>query len=88
MLSHDQIEMILFELAEENPEAILLDQFDKALIGIGRRLGQPSLAVYDVSGCIAILAEEMTYEEATEYFDFNVANAYFGEHGPILVNDP
>ena len=88
MLSSIHREAIKTQLAEENPEAVLLDEFDQALIGIGRRLGCPSLAVYNVDACIDILTKDMDYREASEYFDFNVANASFGEHGPILVNDP
>ena len=29
----------------------------------------------------------MDYEEATEYFDFNVAGAYMGDSTPVFLDD-
>ena len=31
--------------------------------------------------------DKMTYEEAAEYFDFNVEGGYVGEHTLIWVDD-
>ncbi len=28
---------------------------------------------------------EMTYEEAVEYFDFNIAGSYMGEYTPLYL---
>jgi hypothetical protein len=78
-------EKIKLQLKEENPEALLADGFDKALIGLGRRCGQPTLAVYDKTKCINILCEDMSFEEAEEYFDFNVSGAWMGENTPIFI---
>jgi hypothetical protein len=62
------------------------DGFDKALIGTEKSHGQPTIAVYDRDKCINILAEDMPYEEAVEYFEFNVAGAFVGEQTPIFVD--
>lgn len=78
-------EKIKLQLQDENPEALLADGFDEALIGIGRRTSQPSLAVYSVEKCIKILCRDMTEEEAEEYFDFNVCGAWLGENTPLFV---
>jgi len=48
------------------------DGFDEAIIGIGQRCGQPDLIAYDYDKCIEILERDMTYDEAIEYFEFNV----------------
>lgn len=62
-------EQIRWELLQENPNALLADGFDKALIGIGRQGPGKVLAVYDREKCIDILVEEgATYEDAEEYF--------------------
>jgi len=74
-------------LAEENPDALFADGFDDALLGISRRCGQPSLAVYSTSKCIEILQKEMSYEDAVGYFEFNVVGAWFGEGTPIFLTD-
>lgn len=78
--------MIRERLEDENPEARLADGFDEALIGIGRRVTM-CVAVYSEPKCIKLLMERdgMDEEEAQEYFDFNVAGAWVGEHTPIFL---
>ena len=46
MTSQETVESIREQLADENPKALYADGFDGALVGIARRCGQPSLAVY------------------------------------------
>jgi len=77
----------LLDLAEENPDALLANGFEAAFIGVCRRFGQPPLAAYDVAECLRILVDrdEMSYEEAEEYFEFNVIGAWMGEHTPVFV---
>lgn len=64
------------------------DGFDEALIGSAfiHELGQP-VAVYDRSKCIDVLVERdgMSYEDAEEFFEYNVAGACFGPGTPIYV---
>jgi len=75
------------QLLEENPEALFVDGFEDAFIGICRRFGQPSLAMYSRERCIAVLMQRdgMEYDEADEFFEFNVIGAYVGEHTPVFV---
>jgi hypothetical protein len=78
---------VLQRLSEINSEAIVLDNFQDALIGYTQNSFIPNVAVYDTEKCISILIEDgMTPEEAVEYFDFNVLGAYFGENNPIFVS--
>lgn len=77
--------LILEQLEEENPEALTIDGFDTAFIGVARRLGQPSVAAYDYDKCIKVLMKDMPYEEAVEYFDFNVAGTWMGQDTPIIL---
>lgn len=74
-------------LAEINPEMLLADGFEEALIGYGERCGTPPLAIYDVDKCIEILVkrDEMSYEEAWDYFSYNTLGAYMGVNTPIFV---
>ena len=68
-------------------ELVTADGFDNAFIGIGERINLDSVAVYDVDKCIDILVSRdgMTYEEAMEFFDFNIKRAWVGEKTPIWV---
>lgn len=58
------------------------DGFDEAVIGVydGR-------LVYSEKKCIEILSREMSFDEAIEYFNFNVSSAYMGELTPIFIED-
>jgi len=80
---------LLAQLSEENFEALLAAGFEGALVGIGRRPGQPALAIYSRGKCLEILMDgddDMTLDEAAEYFDINVSGAWLGEHTPIFVD--
>lgn len=74
--------------SEEAEGALLADGFEQALIGYGYQFNYP-VAVYSRKRCMDILVtrDNMSYEEATEYFDFNVAGAYMGESTPIFLDD-
>lgn len=64
---------------------LLADGFEEALIGIALQFNT-SIAVYDRDKCIEILAREMSYEEAVEYFEFNVQGAYAGPNTPAFLS--
>ena len=65
-------------------EFLSADGFEAAIIGVS-----DGRLVYSVQRCIEILMirDEMSYEDAIEYFDFNVRGAYMGEKTPIWVDD-
>jgi hypothetical protein len=71
-------------LADVNPDALVADGFDDALIGWTAGFG-PTLAVYDRQKCIQSLMANMTEEEAEDFFEFNCAGAYVGENGPLFI---
>lgn len=80
MIIQETIEKCLVD--DEN--ILLADGFEDAFIGIGRQFGKP-MAIYNRSKCIEILMDDMTFEEAEEYFSFNVEGAYVGEQTPIFL---
>tara|TARA_R110002012_G_scaffold196440_1_gene364879 strand:+ start:496 stop:912 length:417 start_codon:yes stop_codon:yes gene_type:complete len=75
------------EHLEEMEDALFVDGMEKALIAVGHRFGH-AVAIYDRRLCLEVLMERdgMTYEEAIEFFDFNIAGAYVGDHTPIFVS--
>ena len=66
---------------------LVADGYDEAVLGIARRCSQPDLIAYDVEKIIEILMtrSDITYEEAVEFFDFNIAGAWVGEETPIFI---
>ena len=79
------LKMILERISELNPKALKADGFDGAILGISTRIGDDNLIAYDYDKCIEILQEEMSYEEAVEYMEFNVVGSYVGEGTPIFI---
>ena len=76
------------ELKEINPEALLADGFEDAYIGWCEVFNRPPLAAYDRDKCNEILMERdgMEYEEAEEYFNFNVSSSWVGENTPVYIS--
>ena len=76
---------ILERLSEANPDAVLWDGFDKAVVGIGARVNLGPVAIYDREKCIKVLtAQGLSRDDAEEYFSYNVEGAYVGEYTPII----
>lgn len=74
-------------LSELNPDALLADGLEAALVGYTVNHHHAHVAVYDVDKCIAVLVDRdgMTHEEADEFLSFNTLGAYVGENGPLYV---
>jgi hypothetical protein len=74
-------------IAQFNPEALMADGYDEAVVGVAERCGQPSLVVYDANKCIQILIDRdgMDYDEAYEFFQFNTLGAWAGENSPLYL---
>ena len=75
------------EVAEYNEEALIVDGFDKAIIGVAERINLGPVAAYDVETILEILMErdEMDYEEALEYFQYYIIGSWMGEHTPVFI---
>lgn len=71
---------------EEETEVIIPDDLDGAFIGISAEDGDVR-AIYSIEKSIKILSEEMSEEEATEFFWYNIAGAK-GEGYPLFINTP
>tara|TARA_B100000123_G_C25352760_1_gene263579 strand:- start:96 stop:335 length:240 start_codon:yes stop_codon:yes gene_type:complete len=63
------------------------DGFDNAIIGVGERNNTDSMIVYDYDKMVKVLVtrDDMSYEEAEEYIDFNIVGAWIGDTTPIIV---
>ena len=78
---------IVDTLEEMNPNALLYDGFDEALVGIIARCGTEPLALYDRKKCIQILMDKgASHEEAEYYFCYNVEGCWAGPNTPFIVS--
>ena len=73
---------------------LLADGFEEAFVGVVESFGTVPKACYDYSHCVEILMcgkdtsphTPMSHDEAVEYLEFNVTQAYVGEHTPAFIN--
>jgi hypothetical protein len=84
MINHDDVRAWI---AEYNPEALLADGFEAAIVGIAERCGKEPLVVYDAGKCVQILVERdgMDEDEALEFFNFNTLGAWMGDNTPLFL---
>ena len=77
--------MGLDELKFMYAESLTIDGHDDAIIGVATQHGGLDVFVYDEDKIIDKLQEDMSYEEAVEYFDFNISGAYVGPTTPMFM---
>lgn len=82
-----EISEFLDNFSEMNDKAIYPIGFENAVIGSVERFGMAPLILLDRDECIRIFMDRdgMDYEEAIEFFDFNVIGAWMGEGTPCFA---
>ena len=75
---------MLMEFAEES---IVLDGFDDCIIGISEEFGNGSRIVYSKTKMLQKLMVGIDYEEALDFYYYNILGGYFGEQNPIFLLD-
>jgi hypothetical protein len=72
---------------ELNDKALYPTDLKEAIIGYVERFGMEPLVLLDKAKCLKIYMtrDGMTYEEAIDFFDFNVIGAWMGEGTPCFA---
>ena len=71
--------------ADDEPEILFADGYDSAIEGVVWD-GERTRVVYRMESILSILMDQgMSYDEASEYFDFNVAGAHMGVYTPLYL---
>lgn len=76
------------ELAKYNNDMLFLDGYDpKALVGVRIKSGSSIIAIYDDTLCLESLMDndDMTEEDAIDYFEYNTRGSYVGENTPAFL---
>jgi hypothetical protein len=74
------------KLVAIDPELLFADGYDDCIMGMTFRADVP-VVIYSADKMIDKLENEMSYEEAQEFFDFNIEGAYMGERTPVYWYD-
>lgn len=74
----------------EDEELIIMNGYDNCIVGVGESCNQPPRIIYSVERILKQLIEQdgMSYDEASEWFEFNQLGAYVGEKTPIFLFTP
>ena len=71
--------------SDDEPDILFADGYDGAIEGVVWD-GERTRVVYRMESVLEILMDQgMTYDEASEYFDFNVAGAHMGVYTPLYL---
>ena len=70
-------------IAKVDPTIVIASGFDDCLIGLTFR-GDKLVALYSADSAIAKLSQDMSYDDAVQYFLFNIEGAYMGEKTPVF----
>ena len=76
---------------DEEQKFLFMDGFDDAIAGVIESFGSVYKVCYDKNKVLDILMKDgMTYEEAVEWYEYNIIGAFVGEQTPVFlesVND-
>ena len=71
--------------SDDEPDIMFADGYDGAIEGVVWD-GERTRVVYRMEAVLEILMDRgMTYDEASEYFDFNVAGSHAGVYTPLYL---
>ena len=83
----NKTKLTIDEIAEINPEAMMADGFDDAILGMCIQFGTEPIVAYDYEKCLNILMERVGINrtDAIDFMEFNVIGAYVGLHTPVFI---
>ena len=83
----NKTKLTIDEIAEINPEAMMADGFDDAILGMCIQFGTEPIVAYDYEKCLNILMERdgINRTDTIDFMEFNVIGAYVGLHTPVFV---
>jgi len=73
-----------FDFAEG---AVMLDGFDDCVVGVSESFGEEPRLIYSKIQIIKKLKEDMTEDDAVEYYYYNIVGGHFGTQNPIFIQD-
>jgi hypothetical protein len=73
-----------FDLAEG---AVMLDGFDDCIVGVSESFGEEPRIIYSKKQIITKLMNDMSQEDAVDYYYYNIVGGMYGTQNPIFVQD-
>lgn len=64
---------------------LTLDGLDDAIVGVAHRAAQDPVLVYDRDLIIKNLMQDMSEEDAVDFFDYNILQLFAGDGTPVIL---
>lgn len=74
-------------LEEYDVPLIRLTGFDHCILGVIDSFEQIPRICYSRTRILETLQKEMSYEDAVDYYEYNILNVHFGEHNPVFLDE-
>lgn len=69
------------------PEVMVMDGYDDCILGVIERIGMDPIVCYDKQMVLMQLqCEGSSYEEAVEWYEYNMVGAWVGDATPCFLN--
>lgn len=88
MSPDDVVKWVEEEAESFSEEVMLLTGWEHAIIGLLRDQDSELHVVYDMTVILNDLMKDMSYEEAFEYFSYNIEGLVPNDGGPLFVVRP
>tara|TARA_R100000656_G_scaffold72290_2_gene53972 strand:- start:1088 stop:1450 length:363 start_codon:yes stop_codon:yes gene_type:complete len=70
-----------------DPETMKMDGYDDCIVGIVEGFGSIRILCYDKEKVLErLMGDGMEYNEAQEYYEFNMLGAFMGEGTPCFID--
>lgn len=80
-------DIVIAELNDRNPNAVLFDNMNQALVGIGNVAHHDPIAIYSKRKIFEkLLHDGFSDEDAEEYFA-KFSGTWAGENTPVIIDD-
>jgi hypothetical protein len=87
MVIVNSMETNINDIIEMADGAVLLEGLDSAIVGVVETFGNGPCILYSKDKVIDILItrDSMTYEEADEYYEYNILNLWVSDQNPVFL---
>jgi hypothetical protein len=73
------------EIKELVENAIILEGYDDCIVGVTEEFGVGNRILYSRDKILQKLRQDMSEEDAVEFYYYNIVGGYFGEQNPIFL---
>ena len=75
-------------IAEVYDDLKVVDGFDDCIIGVVTGINVEEKVAYSTQKILdKLVSRGMSHTEALEFYEFNIAGAYVGEHTPVYIDE-